>query len=144
MTNMQLVRKGANIVSATVIAVLMMGMFFMQTASAHELASVTCGVSPLPGAPPVHQTTWGCGYAGRDIYNNYRALINVGDRRHDHSCVYSYLSTNAATWHDVGVTSCTEGGQSGAVYRTENSIIRGARMYRFSPYGNNYQTLGTW
>ena len=112
-------------------------------ASAHLGSSVACGVPPWTSTS-IKSSSWGCGQAGRDTANHARILVNVGDRVHDHSCVYTYVQTTTASWHNVGVTSCTEGGQTGNIWVNESSTITGARIYRFSPYGNNYLTLQTW
>ncbi len=100
-------------------------------ASAHEGSTLTCQASTNF---PRSFSTWGCGWAGADA-NTLQA--NFDDRKHDHSCVYLYVKLNGS-WYSTGASSC---GSPTAFNKGYSSEPQGARLYRFSPYGNNYLTL---
>ena len=82
-------------------------------------------------------SSWGCGNAGSD---GKLLIVNLDDRRHDHACVKVYTSTvSSPSYTYAGIQSC--GAPVSTTKNVDGSHILKVRLYRFSPYGTNYQTL---
>lgn len=124
------------------LAALLIGIVAPLRTEAHQGSSVACGVNYTPA---LKYSSWGCGWGTRLTHTPQTFSYNIGDRRHDHSCVYLWYVADGGSWGSTGRSSCVTGGaSSGSFTDPGGKEILGTRIYRFSPYGNNYLTLSIY
>lgn len=99
--------------------------------SAHQGSPGTCS---MPGGIWIQPRTasWGCG----TINNSSTSYGFLDDTRHDHSCVYLKIQRTNGSWTGHIAKSC-----GSPVAFSPNMQSINARIYRYSPYGNNYLTI---
>lgn len=128
----------AMLLAAVMSLVLVMG---AAPASAHLGSSGTCQASTVSGSPGIRYADWGCGSAKPNGTTSFN--FSIDDRQHDHSCVYVRISvTGSSSWfaptsETSAISSCGSPNTRGL----GNDNVDGIRIYRWSPYGNNYRTL---